>query len=62
MAKYTIGKIKIEQEIGKFLVVQFQSMAITRAVITVDIVQFFNAIWNRLEHKIKHLFYVQNED
>jgi hypothetical protein len=38
MAKYTIGKIKIEQEICKFLVVQFQSMAITRAMITVDIV------------------------
>ncbi|CAB3989113.1 Hypothetical predicted protein [Paramuricea clavata] len=47
MANYTIGKIKIEQEIGKFLVVQFQSMAITRAMITVDIVQFFKAIWNR---------------
>jgi hypothetical protein len=43
MAKYTIRKIKIEQEIGKFLVVQFQSMAITCAMITVDICAVFQS-------------------
>ena len=62
MTEYTIGKIKMQQEIAKFLVVQYQSMAIMRVMITAYISQYFNAFWNRLEHKITHLFDVQNED
>ena len=62
MTKYTIGKIKMQQEIAKFLVVQYQSMAIMRVIITAYISQYLNTFWNRLEHKITHLFDVQNED
>jgi hypothetical protein len=46
MKEYLIGKIKIQHQIAKFLVVQFGSAAMTRGMITVHILQFFTAFWN----------------